>query len=196
MDYKALSDEKLVTLAQDKDTKAVTEIFERYKSFVKIVIRPYFLVGGDSEDLMQEGLLGVFKAIETFNGKSSFKSYVYLCVKSGILSLIRKYNSDKNKPLNNFISLSGMGEGDSDKAEYMATGEADPEENFIAHEEKSEFLEQVEKILSKLEYKIFCLYVEGYSYSEIACKLNKNEKSVDNAVQRIRKKVAAEYSEK
>ena len=104
--YEITSDEELVALAKNNDESATTELIGRYKNYVKKIVRPFFLAGGDSEDLLQEGMLGVFKAIETFNGKSSFKSYVYLCVKTSIISLVKKYNSGKNKPLNNFVSLS------------------------------------------------------------------------------------------
>ncbi len=195
MDYKKFTDEELVKMAQDKDPEAMTTVIERYKNYVKIAVRPYFICGGDSEDLLQEGMLGVFRAVETFNGKSSFKSYVYICVKSGILSLIRKYNSDKNKPLNNFISLSGDTETDLDKNCLMSSFKDNPEKAFIDTEGEKEFFGKVEKSLSGLEFKILNLFLEGYSYLEIANKLSKNEKSIDNALQRIRKKVALIYGE-
>lgn len=195
MDYKKFTDEELVKMAQGKDAEAMTTVIERYKNYVKIAVRPYFICGGDSEDLLQEGMLGVFRAVETFNGKSSFKSYVYICVKSGILSLIRKYNSDKNKPLNNFISLSGDSETDLDKNFLMSSFKDNPEKAFIDTEGEKEFFGKVEKSLSSLEFKILNLFLEGYSYLEIANKLSKNEKSIDNALQRIRKKVALIYGE-
>ena len=195
MDYKKFTDEELVKMAQGKDAEAMTTVIERYKNYVKIAVRPYFICGGDSEDLLQEGMLGVFRAVETFNGKSSFKSYVYICVKSGILSLIRKYNSDKNKPLNNFISLSGDTETDLDKNFLMSSFKDNPEKAFIDTEGEKEFFGKVEKSLSSLEFKILNLFLEGYSYLEIANKLSKNEKSIDNALQRIRKKVALIYGE-
>ena len=195
MDYKKFTDEELVKMAQGKDAEAMTTVIERYKNYVKIAVRPYFICGGDSEDLLQEGMLGVFRAVETFNGKSSFKSYVYICVKSGILSLIRKYNSDKNKPLNNFISLSGDSETDLDKNFLMSSFKDNPEKAFIDTEGEKEFFGKVEKSLSSLEFKILNLFLEGYSYLEIANQLSKNEKSIDNALQRIRKKVALIYGE-
>lgn len=195
MDYKKFTDEELVKMAQGKDAEAMTTVIERYKNYVKIAVRPYFICGGDSEDLLQEGMLGVFRAVETFNGKSSFKSYVYICVKSGISSLIRKYNSDKNKPLNNFISLSGDSETDLDKNCLMSSFKDNPEKAFIDTEGEKEFFGKVEKSLSSLEFKILNLFLEGYSYLEIANKLSKNEKSIDNALQRIRKKVALIYGE-
>ncbi len=195
MDYKDYTDEELVKMAQEKDTDAMTAVIQRYKDFVKIAIRPYFLCGGDSDDLLQEGMLGVFRAVETFNGKYSFKSYVYACVKNGILSLIRRYNSDKNKPLNNFISLSGDSDFDAEKSALMISFKDNPEKTFIETESEKEFYESIKRNLSKLEYNIFNLYIEGYSYQEIAQRLDKNEKSIDNALQRIRKKVASIYGE-
>lgn len=195
MDYKDYTDEELVKMAQEKNADAMTAVIQRYKDFVKVAIRPYFLCGGDSEDLLQEGMLGVFRAVETFNGKYSFKNYVYACVKNAILSLIRKYNSDKNKPLNNFISLSGDSDFDLEKNALMISFKDNPEKTFIETESEREFYQKIKQNLSKLEYKIFNLYIEGYSYQEIARRLEKNEKSIDNALQRIRKKVASIYGE-
>lgn len=193
MDYSKLSDEELVFKAQGKDESAMTELISRYKHYVKKSVRPYFLAGGDSEDLIQEGMLGVFRAIETFNGKSGFKSYVYLCVKTGIISLIKKYNSDKNKPLNNFVSLN---EGEPNAiSEVAATAVFNPETSVINSESEKELVDKMKDELSKLEFNILTLYLEGYSYAEIGEKIGKNEKSIDNALQRIRKKVAHLYGE-
>ena len=192
MNYQDFTDEQLVSAAQNKDDAATAELISRYKNYVKSIVRPFFLAGGDSEDLIQEGMIGVFKAIETFNGKSSFKSYVYLCVKTGIISLIKKYNSDKNKPLNEFISLSSMGQiCVSD--EIAATAYLDPEKNVIESERETELIEKMKGNLSGLEFKILSLYLEGYSYAEIGYKTGKNVKAIDNALQRIRKKVAFLY---
>lgn len=190
MDYTGLSDEELVVKAQLKDSAAMDELIARYKSFVKKCVRPYFLVGGDTEDLIQEGMVGVFRAVETFNGKSSFRAYVYSCVKNGIITLIKKYNSEKNKPLNGFISLSG----DDDTArEVAASATEDPETRFLDLEAESELIESMKNILSRFEFTVFRLFLDGYSYAEISDKLKKNEKSIDNALQRIKKKVDAVY---
>ena len=190
MIYTDISDEELVVLAQNKDENATDELITRYKNYVKKIVRPFFLVGGDTEDLIQEGMIGIFRAIETFNGKSSFKSYVYLCVKSGIVSLVKKYNSDKNKPLNNFISISYPLDTTD---EIAATTCSDPEKNVIESEREKELICKMKDKLSDLEFKILSLYLNGYSYGEIGIKTGKNVKAIDNALQRIRKKVACLY---
>ena len=190
MDYSSLKDEELVLKAQHNDAAAMDEIISRYKSFVKKCVRPYFLVGGDGEDLIQEGMVGVFRAVETFNGKSSFKAYVYSCVKNGVISLIKKYNSDKNKPLNGFVSLSGE---DDIAREVAASATENPENRLLYIEAETELMAGIKKTLSKFEFNVLKLYLEGYSCSEISAVLNTNEKSIDNALQRIKKKVIAFY---
>lgn len=192
MNYELLTDEELVCLAQKNDETATTEIISRYKNYVKKIVRPFFLAGGDAEDLLQEGMLGVFKAIETYNGKSGFKNYVFICVKTGIISLIKKYNSDKNKPLNGFISLSELS-AENATGETAATLYADPEKKVIESEGEKELIEKMKDELSKFEFKILSLYLDGYSYAEIGAKTGKNVKAIDNALQRIRKKVACLY---
>lgn len=190
MNYNAASDEELVVLAKNNDENATTELISRYKNYVKKIARHFFLVGGDSEDIIQEGMIGVFRAIESFNGKSSFKSYVYLCVRTGIFSLIKSFNSDKNKPLNNFISISYPLDV---SAEIAATTSIDPEKDIIESEREKELIEKMKDKLSALEFKILTLYLGGYSYGEIGAKTNKNVKAIDNALQRIRKKIACLY---
>lgn len=190
--YGEMSDEELVLLAKGNDENATTELISRYKNYVKRIVRPFFLAGGDSEDLLQEGMLGVFKAIETFNGKSSFKSYVYLCVKTSIISLVKKYNSEKNKPLNNFVSLSSPAIYKIAE-EIAATLYIDPEKTIIESEREKELIEKMKDGLSKLEFNILSLYLGGYSYSEISLKTGKNVKAIDNALQRIRKKAGLIY---
>ena len=189
MDYINLTDEQLVSLAQEKDTEAMSTVINRYKNLVKKVARSYFLIGGDTEDLLQEGMLGVFKAVETFNGKSGFKSYVYICVKTSIISAIKKSNCDKNKPLNNYVSISGNKDSDADKNQFVISLESDPETDFINKEAEVELQNKIKSTLSNLEFNILSLFLKGYSYIEIGEKLNKNAKSIDNALQRIRKKL-------
>ena len=120
-DFKSLSDEQLVLLSQQKDENAVEELFNRYKYIASAIAHAYFLNGGDSEDLLQEGLFAVFKAITSFNGKSSFKTYVYTCVKNRIFNVIKSSNRYKNLPLNNYLSLSGSldNDRDADKTEII-----------------------------------------------------------------------------
>ena len=191
IEVKNLSDEKLVALAQIKDENAIDELFDRYKYIASAVAHSYFLNGGDSEDLLQEGLFAVFKAITSFNAKSSFKTYVYTCVKNRIFNVIKSSNRYKNLPLNNYLSLSGNidNENDADKTEIIVDKHFGPEEIYINAEAENELKSTINKVLSKFEYDILVYYLKGYSYREISEKVQKKEKSIDNAIQRIRKKI-------
>ena len=182
-----MSDEKLAILAKT-DGSAFEEINERYKKAVKSCARKYFLVGGEEDDLIQEGTIGLFKAITTFDGVSSFKTYAFMCIKSGIISTIRKSTSGKNKALNYYVPI--YVDDDGDKNSVIKGEIADPEEDYINSEMAREFMTRVKAALSPYEYAILRLYLYGYSYDEIAKAKEKDVKSVDNAVQRIRKKIA------
>ena len=185
-DYRKLSDECLAVLARN-DENALETLIERYKKAVISTARQYFLVGGEEDDLIQEGTVGLFKAITTFDGVSAFKNYAFKCIKSGIISTVRKSTSDKSKALNYYVPIY-TGE-DEDKTLLIKGEVADPEEEYINSESASEFMARIKAALSGYEYEILNMYLEGYSYSDIAEKKNKNVKSVDNAVQRIRKKI-------
>ena len=189
IDLKTMSDEQLVLLAQVKDESAIDELFNRYKYIASAVAHSYFLNGGDSEDLLQEGLLAIFKAITTFNTKYNFKNYVYKCVKNRIITVITSSNRYKNQPLNNYISLSGTFDNDMEKNEIIIDNEFGPEEIYINTESEKELKAIINDCLSNYEHKILVYYLKGYSYREISEKLNKKEKSIDNAIQRIRKKI-------
>lgn len=187
-----LTDEELVFLAQKEDKQATSILIERYKNIVKATSRSYFLIGGDNDDLFQEGLIGLFNAILSFNGKSSFKSYAYTCVRNSIVSVIRSYNALKHQPLINYISISPLSDADSDKTNFVIDENVfDPETDFINKESIEELKNKISLILSKLENMILSLYLQGFSYMEIAEKTDKNVKSIDNAIQRIRNKVSA-----
>ena len=188
-DLNSLSDEQLVFMAQNKDTDAMTEIILRYKNFVRAVARSYFLADGDHEDLLQEGMLGVFKAVETFNGSAEFRNYAYVCVKNGILTAIQRSNREKNKPLNNYVSFTGLGENETEKEFAVVSADFDPETVYINDESEAELKKSIEKKLSRLEFRILQLYLKGYSYDEIGDNTERNAKAVDNALQRIRKKL-------
>ncbi len=184
-----LTDEELVALAKQNDKKALEVLLTRYRKVVNSLARNFYLIGGDAEDLAQVGLIAVFKAVESYNGLKPFKVYARVCVKNEILSAIRSSKREKNKPLENFISLSGDGEYDVDKTEIASTSDCDPETEYINSEAETELNEKIKGALSDLEYEIFTLYLGGYAYVEIAKKLGKSVKAVDNAVQRIRKKI-------
>lgn len=192
MEYSRLDDEELVKLGKNGDSDAVQHLIERYRHTVLAVSRSYFLTGGDAEDLVQEGMVGVFRAIMTYDfEKSSFKRYAVLCIKTSILSLIKKSNSNKNKPLNGYISLSGYtDDNDADKSLIVVGEDLDPENNYINKEAELELQSKIKRVLSKLENKILSYYLLGYSYDEIATYTKKDKKCIDNALQRIRKKLS------
>lgn len=186
-EYKDLSDERLAVLAKS-DGVALETLIERYKMAVKSTARQYFLVGGEEDDLIQEGTIGLFRAITTFDGVSVFKSYAFRCIKSGIISVVRRATSGKSKPLNYYVPIYA-GE-DDDKNSFIKGEIVDPEEEYINSETAKEFMERVKSVLSEYEYEILKMYLDGYTYTDIAEFKSKNVKSVDNAVQRIRKKIA------
>ena len=185
--YTSVSDEQLAILAKT-DEIALETLIERYKKAVIATSRQYFLAVGDRDDLIQEGTIGLFKAITTFDGVSSFKAYAFLCIKSGIISTIRKSTSGKNKALNYYVPI--YVDDDGDKNSFIKGEISDPEEEYINSEIAKEFMARVKAALSVYECEILRLYLYGYSYEEIAKQLSKDVKSVDNAVQRIRKKIA------
>lgn len=185
-----LTDEELVKKAKDGEVGAVNVLATRYKTLVSAVTHSYFLFGCDSEDLLQEGMIAVINAINSYNGEASFKSYATTCVRNRIFSLIKSFNNLKNKPLNNYVSLSGYSDGDADKTEMIITKAFGPEETYINREAIEEHKKSIVKTLSKYEYKILQLFLQGHSYEKIAKTINKNEKSIDNALQRIRKKLS------
>lgn len=189
MEYKLLSDEELVKLAKNGDSDAMESVILRYRYLVTSIAHSYFLSNGDVEDLVQLGQIAVFKAITTFNGKVEFKYYVYKCVKNAVITAIKNANALKNQPLNNYISLTGVLDGDQDKTGLVADVKSDPEQSLINVESEMELNDKIKNILSKYENEILSLYLKGYSYTEIGLKLNKNTKSIDNALQRIKNKL-------
>lgn len=190
MDFSKKTDEELVVLAKDNQD-AMNALIERYRNFVKSVSRGYFLTSGDIDDLIQVGMIGVFKAIITYNGASTFKSYAFRCIKTSIFTAIKNSNSKKHMPLNNYVSLSSMDsdDNDGDKNLIVMDSNYNPEKTLVENESEKELREKIKQTLTLLEYEILMLYLQGYSYALISEKLNKNAKSIDNALQRIRKKL-------
>ena len=188
MKYSNLTDEELAFLAKT-DENALERLMEKYKPMINAQARSYFLNSGDAGDLIQEGMIGVFKAITSFNGKSSFKSYVFTCIRSSIITAVKKSNRIKNKPLNNYVSLSGGDGDDEDKTLIISDKNFDPEKNYIEMEGEIELKRKIKEALSHFEHEILVLYLQGFSYADISKKTNKKEKSIDNAIQRIRRKL-------
>ncbi len=197
-DYRRCSDEELQRLAASGDGGAADELALRFQQMVRAAARPFFLVGGDSEDLIQEGMLGLWYSILRFDASrnASFKTFAEVCIRNKILSAIKSASSLKHSPLNDRISLEAAAESDSAEARIVSAEETvpSPEDQVLARESVTEFFTTFAQTLSPLEQKILHLYLEGLSYQAIAETLSKDAKSVDNAVQRIRRKLSRRLS--
>lgn len=190
MELELLTDEELVLLAQTGNDSAKNEIIKRYEIKVKkyIVKNNYYLTNGDQNDLTQEGLIGLSKAVSAYNG-GDFDTFAFKCIKNSIYTAIRNSENGKNKPLKNYVSLSGYSDGDNDKSSMIAATAFGPEETLINNENLLELQNGIRKVLSDYEYKIFSLTLLGQSIEDISVLMGKERKSIDNALQRIRKKI-------
>ena len=178
------TDEALCALAQSGDARAEEALLLRWRRNVRLCARPLFLLGGDSEDLIQEGMLGLLRAIRGFDPErgSSFGSYAELCIRSAMLTAIRSAAAKRHSVLNNSLPLDILLETDDPMG--------DPERIVLLREATRERMERLRGRLSPLEAQVHGLYLEGLSCAEIARRLDRSEKSVDNAIQRIRRKEA------
>ena len=187
-----LTDEELQDLAAQRRSGAEEALAERYSRLVRACARPFFLHGGDSEDLIQEGMLGLLSAIREFDAEkgASFKTYAEICIRNRIQSAIRSAARKKHAPLNDGVSLDDIlsDESQSLGSQYF---QRSPEEQVLARETEKEFISAYSRRLSKLEAQVLSLYLDGLSYQEMAVALGRDPKAVDNAVQRIRKKLAS-----
>ena len=194
--YKEYSDELLVDMARHGDEKAEDFLLKKYKDFVRSKARAYFLVGGDSDDLIQEGMIGLYNAISHYDESkaSSFMTYAAICINNKLLSAVSADNRKKNEPLNGYVSLYSVITDDAGEEASLSdvlpdTDNVNPE-NIILNEEQEKLArKRLLGKLSRLEKEILSYYLEGMSYSEIAAIIEKTEKSVDNAIQRIRSKM-------
>lgn len=198
-DQNALPDESLCLQAASGDRVAEEILVMRYNRLVRICARPYFLAGGDSEDLIQEGMLGLLSAIREFLPEkgSTFRTYAEACIRNRIISAIRAAARDKHDPLNHYVSYeTPLFDGNTDRYPFTASRPPlqNPEDMYISREERRERLGTLKGQLSGLEAKILTLFLRGYSYAEIAVQVERSPKAVDNAVQRIRRKVARHFS--
>ncbi len=191
-----LEEEFIVELARKGDPKAQELLIKKYKNFVRSKARSYFLIGADREDIVQEGMIGLFKAMRDYQPDrvSSFKSFAELCIKRQIITAIKTATRQKHIPLNSYVSLNKpFYDDDSDRTLYdvMSSNskELNPEHLVIRREELSQIEEKMGEVLSDLEWKVLNAYLEGKSYQEISTEMNKHVKSVDNALQRVKKKL-------
>jgi len=174
-----------------KSNQKSEEILVReFAWLVKMCARPYFLAGGDSEDLFQEGMLGLLSAIRTFDSEKGvkFSTYAELCIRRRIYSAIKSASGSKHTPLNNYISLESL-QNDEKSAQGVSFLRT-PEEILVAREQVGEIEKLLYGALSRFESGVLVLYLEGMSYKDMAVELDKSEKSIDNAVQRIRRKLS------
>lgn len=194
VDYPAMTDGELQKRSASGDSAAENELVLRYRRLVKMCARPYFLAGGDSEDLLQEGMLGLLSATREYDADlgASFKTYAELCIKRRLISAVKSASRLKHAPLNDGVSFDEI-LSDETQTHSVYSGEAfrrTPEEQVLARESKCDFITTYSRYLSKFETEILKHYLDGLSYSEIAKKCGRSPKSVDNAVQRIRHKLA------
>lgn len=180
-----ISDEELAIRAQGGDRLATETLLERYKHVVRARARCFFLVGGETEDLIQEGMVGLYEAITAYDGekskKSSFKNFSYLCISRRIMDAVKHDARGKNGPLNNYVSIFSP--------HFDLTGGYSAEDELIRTEDRTEFLQKISKVLSAFEFQIVVMYVDGMSYAQIAEATGKDTKSIDNALQRSKKKL-------
>lgn len=202
--YEQVKDEELVLMAQNGDDAAQEYLLDKYKSLVRAKSRAYFLIGADSEDIIQEGMIGLYKAVRDYNEEknASFRSFAELCVNRQMITAIKAATRQKHQPLNSYVSLNKpVYEEESERTymDFLQSGSSallNPEALLIGQENKSFLEDQMVKNLSSFETRVLVLYLQGRSYFEIAHVLDKPEKSIDNALQRVKKKLEKFLEEK
>lgn len=195
-------DEEMVSLAQAGDGDALEYLLNKYKNFVRSKARSYFLIGADHEDIVQEGMIGLYKAIRDFKPDklSSFRAFAELCVTRQIITAIKTATRQKHIPLNSYISLNKpIYEEDSDRTlldVITEEGMSNPEEMFIDREDLSFIEGRIGQMLSPLEKQVLVRYMEGKTYVQISDEMGRHVKSIDNALQRIKRKLTRYLEEK
>lgn len=190
-----MTDEELVRLTHEGNAAAEEYMFMKYKNYVRSKARTYFLIGADSEDIIQEGMIGLYKAIRDYKSdrQSSFKVFAELCITRQIITAIKSATRQKHMPLNSYVSLNQpVYEAESDRTLIDILSEAktsNPEELMISKEEYAQIEARIGDILSDLEMEVLSSYLQGRSYQEIADILNRHVKSIDNALQRVKRKL-------
>ncbi|MQA99379.1 MAG: RNA polymerase sporulation sigma factor SigH [Actinobacteria bacterium] len=193
------TDEDLVELARTgENERAIEMLLKRYRHYARAKARSYFLSGADKDDIVQEGMIGLYKAIRDYQASKNiaFRAFAELCITRQIITAIKTATRQKHQPLNSYVSLSrgyaASGEGDRALVDVLVTDhEPDPADVVIDSEEMSVIRSSMGRVLSNFESQVMQLYVEGKSYQQIADMLGKHAKSIDNALQRIKRKLAA-----
>jgi len=200
--FHMMADEEIVEEARAGDNDALEFLLLKYKNFVRAKARSYFLIGADREDIIQEGMIGLYKAIRDYRQDklSSFRAFAELCITRQIITAIKTATRQKHIPLNSYVSLNKpIYDIDSDRTlldVLSATKICDPEELVISREEYRRIENDMGELLSDLEWDVLMAYLQGKSYQEIAMELNRHVKSVDNALQRVKRKLERYLEEK
>ena len=195
LDFESMPDEDVVELAQEADGAALEYLLNKYKNFVRTKARSYFLIGADHEDIVQEGMIGLYKAIRDYRRDKlkSFRSFAELCITRQIITAIKTATRQKHIPLNSYVSLNKpIYEEESDRTlmDVITEGRsADPEELLIGRESYVSIESRIDEALSPLERRVLAAYLDGKSYQEIAQMLDRHVKSIDNALQRVKHKL-------
>jgi RNA polymerase sporulation-specific sigma factor len=195
LDFKDKSDEEVVVQAKNGNNRAQEYLISKYENFVKSKAKAYFLIGADKEDIYQEGMIGLYKAIRDFNPEksTSFKAFAEICVIRQIITAIKTATRQKHIPLNTYVSLNKpIYEEESERTlldVLVGLKISDPEELMISKEQMDYIEEKISKVLSDLELEVLTSYLDGKSYQEIASNLERHSKSIDNALQRVKRKL-------
>ncbi|MCM3113348.1 RNA polymerase sporulation sigma factor SigH [Lederbergia lenta] len=193
--YELIEDEKLVELVHKGESDALDYLIKKYRNFVRAKARSYFLIGADREDIVQEGMIGLYKAIRDYKGDklASFKAFAELCITRQIITAIKTATRQKHIPLNSYVSLDKpIYDEESDRTLMDVISGAkvlNPEELLINREKFSSIEGKMVELLSDLEREVLSLYLDGRSYQEISEMLNRHVKSIDNALQRVKRKL-------
>ncbi len=199
INYEKMTDEDLIKLIKKEDKSALDFLIERYRETVNMKVSKYYITGAEKEDIMQEGLIGLFKSVKSFNPEkqNSFRNFANLCIERQIITAIKGSNRQKHIPLNSYISLNNSnyenddGEDEGQLIDVLNSNLVEDPLDTITKNEYYKSVEQaIDKSLSDFEKEVLNRYMEGQTYTQIAQGLNSPVKSVDNAIQRIRKKTA------
>lgn len=197
--YKTMEDEDIVEIAKSENPVAVEFLLYKYKNFVRSKARSYFLIGADRDDIIQEGMIGLYKAIRDYdkNKLTSFKSFAEICVTRQIITAIKSATRQKHMPLNSYVSLNKpVYEEESERTlldMISGTKTTDPMELFIGREDMDMMESKIGKMLSELEMEVLMSYIDGKTYQEISTDLNRHVKTIDNALQRVKRKLERKF---
>ena len=193
--FEDLLDDELIELVHNGDSDALDFLITKYRSFVRMKARSYFLIGADKEDIIQEGMIGLYKSIRDYRGDklASFRAFAELCITRQIITAIKTATRQKHIPLNSYVSLDKPifdEESDRTLMDVISGSVIDDPEELMIHREDFDYMEEkMSEILSELEQQVLALYLDGQSYHEISEELNRHVKSIDNALQRVKRKL-------